>query len=185
VAAVGVLIAGYLTITKLMGGGAAFCEAGGGCDLVQSSRYAMLLGVPTAVWGALAYAAIGGLAATGLTLGRWQAAFALAAGAVGFSAYLTWLSAFDIRAFCGYCLASGAVAVALLGLLVWRRPAHGGRRALRPARLTAIGIAAAAGAVVVGAFIFAANPESADPEYRAALARHLKDTGVIMYGGFT
>ena len=185
VAAIGLAVAGYLTVTKLMGGGAVFCTAGGGCDAVQSSRYATLLGVPTALWGALIYAGIGGLAAAGLTLARWQGAFALAAAAVGFSAYLTWLSAFEIRAFCIYCLTSGVVAVALLGLLIWRRPATGRRSALRPARLAMLGAAVALGAIVVGAGIYAANPESADPAYREALARHLTARGMLMYGSFT
>jgi uncharacterized membrane protein len=187
VAAVGVLIAGYLTVTKFMGGSAAFCEAGGGCDAVQSSRYALLLGVPTALWGTLAYAAIGGLAVAGLTLTRWQLAFTIAAGAVGFSAYLTWISASVIHAFCPYCLASGTVALVLLAVLVWRRPVVGARsRAVtRPARLAAIGVAAAVAVVVVGAFIYAANPESANTAYREALARHLTARGAMMYGSFT
>src|SRR5258706_4306321 len=91
VACAGVLVAGYLGVTRLLGGSAAFCTAGGGCDVVQASRYAVLLGVPTALWGVVAYVAVGVLAAIGLTPGRWLAAFAIAAGAVGFSAYLTWL----------------------------------------------------------------------------------------------
>jgi uncharacterized membrane protein len=186
VATAGFLVAGYLTVLKLMGGTAAFCSAGGGCDAVQSSRYAMMLGVPTALWGALVYAAVGGLAVAGLTASRWQAAFVLAAGAVGFSVYLTWLSGFVIGAFCGYCLASGVLAVALLAVLVWRRSAVGSRRGLaRPGRLAALGAAGAIGAVVLGAGIFAGNPESSDPAYREALARHLTASGMIMYGGFT
>jgi uncharacterized membrane protein len=184
-AAGGFVIAGYLTVTKLMGGSAAFCTAGGGCDAVQSSRYAMLLGVPVALWGALAYAAVAALAAAGLTATRWPWAFAIAAGAVGFSAYLTWISATVIRALCGYCLASGAIAVVLLALLIWWRPAHGGRRATSPGRLVTIGVASALGAIMVGAFIFAANQESADPAYRQALARHLTARGMLMYGSFT
>ena len=186
VAAAGLAVAGYLTITKLMGGSAAFCTAGGGCDAVQSSRYAVLLWVPTAFWGAAAYAAIGGLAAAGLTLPRWQWAFAISAGAVGFSAYLTGIEIFVLRALCGYCLVSAALAVALLGVLVWRRPRAGVRRAsMRPGRLVALGGAAALGAIVVGAAIFAANPESSDPSYQAALARHLTAEGVLMFGAFT
>jgi len=184
VAAAGLAVAGYLSVAKLMGGSAVFCTAGGGCDAVQSSRYAMLLGVPTALWGALAYAAVGGLAAAGLTATRWQGAFAIAAGAVGFSAYLTWISATVIRAFCPYCLASGAIAVVLLAVLIWRRP-HGGRRHATPARLVTLGIAAALGAIIVGAGIYAANPESAEPTYREALARHLTARGTLMYGAFT
>jgi uncharacterized membrane protein len=185
VAAAGLLVAGYLTVTKLMGGSAAFCTAGGGCDAVQSSRYAMLLGVPTALWGALASAAVGGLAVAGLNPARWQIAFALAAGAVGFSAYLTWISATVIEAFCGYCLASGVLAVVLLAVLVWRRPAAGRRTRFTPARLAFLGGAAAIGAVVVGAGVYAANPESSEPAYREALARHLTARGMIMYGAFT
>lgn len=184
VAAAGLAIAGYLTVTKLVGGSAVFCEAGGGCDAVQSSRYATMLGVPVALWGALAYAAVGGLAVAGLTAARWQAAFAIAAGAVGFSAYLTWISASVIHSFCPYCLASGAVAVALLAVLVWRRPAVSARL-MRPARLVALGGTAAIVAIVVGAFIYAGNPESSEPSYREALARHLTARGMVMYGGFT
>ena len=183
VAAAGFVVAGYLTVTKLMGGSAACCAAGGGCDAVQSSRYATLLGVPVALWGALAYAVVGALAAVGLTVARWQAAFALAAGAVGFSAYLTWISGTVIRAFCGYCLTSGALAVVLLAVLVWRSPAHRARRS--PARLLALGGAAALATIVLGAGIYAANPESSDPGYREALARHLTARGVLMYGAFT
>ena len=186
VAAAGFIVAGHLAVTKLMGGSAAFCTEGGGCDAVQSSRYATMLGVPTALWGALAYAAVGGLTAAGWTAARWQSAFAIAAGAVGFSAYLTWISASVIRAFCGYCLTSGAVAVVLLAVLVWRGRALGGRRPLaRPARLLTLGGAAAIGAIVVGAGIYAANPESSEPSYREALARHLTARGMIMYGAFT
>ena len=186
VAAAGLVVAGYLTATKLMGGSAAFCTAGGGCDAVQSSRYAMLLGVPTAFWGALAYAAVGGLAAAGLTATRGQAAFAITAGAVGFSAYLTWISATVIRALCGYCLTSGAIAVVLLAILIWRRPARAGRRSVAtPARLVTLGVASALGAIIVGAGIYAANPESSDPAYREALTRHLTARGMIMYGSFT
>jgi uncharacterized membrane protein len=186
VAAAGLVVAGYLTVTKFMGGGAAFCAAGGGCDAVQASHYATLLGVPTALWGALAYAAVGALAVWGFTAVRWQAAFAIAAGAVGFSAYLTWISASVIHAFCPYCLTSGTIAIVLLAALIWRRTLVSARRPFgRPARLIAIGAASAIAAIVVGAGIYAANPESADPAYREALARHLTASGMTMYGSFT
>src|SRR6266540_5012676 len=57
--AAGLLVSGYLTWLKLAGRGAVFCVAGSGCDLVQASRYAVFLGVPTALWGAALYTAIG------------------------------------------------------------------------------------------------------------------------------
>ena len=56
---------------------------------------------------------------------------------------------------------------------------------MRPARLVTLGAAAALGAIVVGAGIFAANPESRDPTYQEALARHLAASGIVMYGSFT
>src|SRR6266540_3089758 len=57
--AAGFVVSAYLTWLKWAGRGAAFCVAGSGCDLVQSSRYAVFLGVPTALWGAALYTAIG------------------------------------------------------------------------------------------------------------------------------
>jgi uncharacterized membrane protein len=185
VAAAGVLVAGYLGVTKLLGGAAAFCATGGGCDIVQASRYAMLLGVPTALWGVAAYAAVGTLAMLGLTTGRWLMAFAIAAGAVGFSAYLTWLELFVIRALCGYCLVSAALAVAVLAVLLVSRPVIGGRRSpVRPARLVTLGGASAVATIVVGAAIFAATPDSGNVGYQEALARHLAATGAVMYGAY-
>ena len=179
----GLLIAGYLTWLKWVGRGALFCVAGSGCDIVQASRYAMFLGVPTALWGAVFYAAIGVLSGMGFTAGRWLAAFLLAAAGVGFSAYLSALSLFLLRASCIYCLVSSAIAVALLLLLLRQRPITLGRGLLRPARLAMYGGSAAAAAIVFGAFVFAA-PSSGPPGYQLALARHLKETGAVMYGAY-
>jgi len=183
-AAAGMLVAAYLTWLKLSGSGAALCVTGSGCDIVQASRYATFLWVPTALWGLAAYAAIGVLAAMGLTSRNWRIAFALAAGGVGFSAYLTWLSVFDLGATCVWCLTSAVILIAMLAVLVMRRPAARNRkRAMSAARLATNGGLAAVGAVVVAAFVFAA-PFSAPPGYQSALARHLTDTKAVMYGAF-
>ena len=180
----GLIVAGYLTWLKWSAGGAFLCKAGSGCDLVQASRYSMFLFVPTAFWGALLYIAVGVLAGLGLTRERWLAAFVLVAGGVGFSAYLTLLSVFDVGGTCVYCLASGAILVALLVTLLWRRPGSRGRKSsLRPPTLTGYGILAAAGTVIFGAFIYA-SPWSAPVGYQSALARHLKQSGAVMYGAF-
>jgi uncharacterized membrane protein len=185
VAAAGVILAGYLAVAKFLGGTVAFCTAGGGCDIVQASRYAVMLGVPTAFWGLLAYAAVGVLGLAGLTTTRWLVAFAIAAGAVGFSAYLTWLELFVVRALCAYCLVSAALSVVLLAALLRTRPAIGGRRSpVRPARLVTLGAASALGSIVVGAAIFAASAESGSAPYQEALARHLASTGAVMYGAY-
>ena len=181
-AAAGAAVAAYLAWLKLTGASTGFCVTGTGCDIVQSSRYALVLGVPTAFWGALVYVAIGVLAVVGLSPRRWSWVFHLAAAGVAFSAYLTALSGFVIGATCVYCLASAAIMVAIVGLLVWRRPAAPARGpALRPARLLVGGVAAGALTVLAGAFLYA-MPSAEAPSYQAALARHLRESGAVMYG---
>lgn len=181
----GVAVAGYLTALKLGGTQAFLCRDGSGCDVVQASRYSVLAGVPTALWGAAIYLAIAVLAAMPRTVRRWQAAFMLASGAVAFSLYLTSISIFVIGATCKYCLASGGIAVALLVVMVWRRPAAPGRQAAayRPRRLVGLGLTAAVSTVLVGAFIFAAD-FSVPAGYQDSLARHLAKTQAIFYGAY-
>jgi len=185
IAAAGLVIAAYLAYNKVSGQSALFCTAGSGCDIVQASRYAVFLGLPTAGWGAALYAAIGGLAFFGLPPGRWLLAFCLSVAAASFSAYLTYLSVLDIGATCGYCLASAGIAFALFGLLLARRPAVTGRRSwVRTPRLAALGALTAAVTVVIGAGVFSANPPSSASGYQEALARHLTGSGAVMYGAF-
>src|SRR5688500_11490065 len=54
----GMAVAGYLTYTGWTGDRAAYCEAGGGCDIVQSSQWATLLSDPTAIWSMLLYVSL-------------------------------------------------------------------------------------------------------------------------------
>jgi uncharacterized membrane protein len=182
--AVGLTIAGYLAVTKLLGGGALFCRGGGGCEVVQQSRYATFLGAPTAAWGALVYAAIGTLALAGLTPRRWLGAFLLAAAAVSFSGYLTYLELFVIGAVCWYCVVSAAAATSVLGLLLGRRPPSGRGGPTAPARVTGLGGAAALGALALGVAVFAVTAPGGAPGYQEALARHLAQSGAVMYGAF-
>lgn len=179
----GLVVSAYLTWLKLTGNPAVFCGPGSGCDIVQASQYGTLLGLPTALWGGAFYAAVGGLAVAGLTSARWRIAFLLAAGGAGFSLYLTVVSLFVLGAACPYCLLSTAIALALVGALAWLRPASPGRRpATRWSRLGPQGALAAAGAAVVGAFIFAGQGGSTAEQM--ALARHLADTRAVMYGAY-
>ncbi len=183
--AVGVLVAGYLAATKWSGGGALFCTAGSGCDIVQSSRYAMFLGLPTAAWGAGLYAAVGALALLRFPPRRWLAAFLLAVAGASFSLYLTYLSIFALGATCAYCLASLGIALALFGhLLRGRPPATGRRSPIRPGRVAALGALTAVATVVFGAGVFATLEPKEAATYQEALARHLKASGAVMYGAY-
>jgi uncharacterized membrane protein len=180
----GFLISAYLTATALLGRQALFCEAGGACDIVQSSRWATFFGAPTAAWGAVVYAMLAALALAGLNARRWLSAFLLAVAAASFSAYLTYISAVILRALCPYCLAVAVIAGILVVVLALRRPhAVANRRWGRPARLVA---AAAATAVVTVVFVAAAFMADA-PRGGAgqeALARHLASSGAIFYGAY-
>ena len=183
--ALGLLVAGYLTINKWSGGTALYCTAGSGCDIVQASRYAVVLGLPTAAWGAGLYAAVGALALLGLPPRRWLAAFLLAVAGASFSLYLTYLSIFVIGATCAYCLASAGIALGLFGLLLLRRPPAAGRRSpVRLARVVALGSATAVATVILGAAVFATLEPKEAATYQEALARHLKASGAVMYGAY-
>ncbi len=184
-AGVAVAIAVYLSAIKIAGSSALFCESGSGCDVVQGSRYALFLGVPTAAWGALVYAAIGVLALVGLSAQTWLWAFVLSVVAVAFSGYLTFLELFVLRAICPYCVASAVVAVALLAVLAWRRPPPTSRRKFtRPAYVATIAAVTAVVTVAGAIEIFTADSSSVSTQYQQALAQHLGATGAVMYGAY-
>ena len=184
-AGVGLAVAGYLAVTKLTGGAAMFCRGVGGCEVVQQSRYAVFLGLPTAAWGAALYAAVGVLALIGLAPWRWLAAFLLVVTAVAFSGYLTYLELYVIGAVCWYCVVSAATASALFGVLLGRRPPPAGRRSpTRPGRVAAWGGLTAVATVVLAVLVFAAGAPRAAPGYAEGLARHLAESGAVMYGAF-
>lgn len=120
-ALVGLLVASYLTLYKLGYLGAIQCSIGG-CETVQSSRFAYFLGLPVAAWGIGAYLAILALALLGVQPrfagARWPALalFLLSGVGVVFSAYLTYLEAFVIHAWCQWCVVS-AILITLIFLL--------------------------------------------------------------------
>lgn len=113
-ALVGLLISGYLALYKAGFMGVIQCGSGG-CETVQTSRYADFLGLPVAIWGVGAYGLLLFLAILGLQPGWVRdrrvalAIFAVAVIGVVFSAYLTYLEAMVIHAWCRWCVASAVV----------------------------------------------------------------------------
>jgi uncharacterized membrane protein len=107
---IGTGIAAYLTYVRATGGSYA-CTAGG-CEKVQSSSYAEIVGIPVAVIGLAGYLAIG---ATALLAGEAAAAVGagLALGGFAFSVYLVYLQLAVIDAICVWCLASEGVMTVL------------------------------------------------------------------------
>jgi uncharacterized membrane protein len=93
--------------------------ATGGCETVQKSKYAELVGVPVALLGALAYVALLVCALLrGVTAALAGAAIALVG--VAFSAYLLWAQLGPIGAICQWCLGSDAIMLTLAVLCVLR-----------------------------------------------------------------
>lgn len=87
-----------------------------GCSIVQGSPYAKLLTVPLPLWGIAFYLAIlvPGFRQSWFSAAvRRRALLALAAAGVLFSAYLTLLEAFIIRAWCFWCVTSAVIAAAI------------------------------------------------------------------------
>lgn len=114
VALVGLGIAAYLTYIHYAGL-QPLCLASGGCEKVQSSRYAELGGIPVATLGLVGYAGILASLAVRGEPGLVAGALIALVG-FGFSAYLTYLEVFKIHAICQWCVAS-AVLMTLLAVL--------------------------------------------------------------------
>jgi uncharacterized membrane protein len=123
----GLGIAGYLTWVHYAGLDPVCVGGAGGCEQVQASRWSELAGIPVALLGLLAYAAILASLALPDDAGRTVAAFVSLVG-FGFSAWLTYVELEKIGAVCQWCVASAVVMTALAVVSVARllRPAgHG------------------------------------------------------------
>ena len=180
---VGVALAGYLSWTALTATAVQGCAEGGGCDAVLSSRWATLLGVPTAVWGLLTYLALAGTAFIRRAETQWRMAWTIAFFGALYSVYLTTISLTILGATCPYCLTSLALMTSTLVVVTLQRPFT--MRGFSWQRwLTWRGAISAAMSVflhlnyigVVGRV-----PGVEDPMSRA-LAIHLSKSGVVMYG---
>jgi uncharacterized membrane protein len=115
-ALVGVLISTYMTAYKLGALGDIVCGTGG-CQTVQNSPWSSFMGMPVPMIGLAGYGALMLTAIAGLQPAfahRRIVPLALAGGAsigLAFSAYLTYLEAFVIHAWCRWCVGSAVLAV--------------------------------------------------------------------------
>ncbi len=121
VALTGLLLSAYLTLYKLGFVGPLQCQVGS-CERVQQSPWGVFLGLPVAAWGVLGYLGLFAVALLGLqprwVRARWVAVGLVAMSALGvaFSAYLTYLEAVVIKAWCQWCVIS-AILITLIFLL--------------------------------------------------------------------
>jgi uncharacterized membrane protein len=117
VAVLGIAITAYLLYVRQTGGTLA-CSTGG-CQTVQDSTYAIVLGIPVAALGLVGFL---GLLATALARGDWarlsQATLALTAFFV--SVYLLYIQLAVIGALCQWCLAADVLTTTIVALALLR-----------------------------------------------------------------
>ncbi len=119
-ALLGLAVSTYLTWLHYSGS-LAFCIGAGGCEIVQTSRYATIGGVPVALLGVLAFLVLAGASASRVRFGSRTpramllVTFGTALSGTLFAAYLTYLEHFVIGAVCPWCL---VVALCLTALLI-------------------------------------------------------------------
>ena len=206
IAAVGTLGTGYLTITKLMGGGACPTE---GCDRVLSSPWGTVFGLPLTLFGCLAYGTMLVMALAPLLINAdqnkplrqkletwtWPLMFMLAAAMMVFSAYLMTVLAFELKAFCPYCVGSALFALSMfLVILLGNRWEDLGQLAFMG---FIVGVLTLTSTLAIYAPIGAGDSPSstvagqvgppittASGPAEIALAKHLKDSGAVMYAAW-
>jgi len=127
-ALVGLFVALYLWLHALGFGGAIKCGASGGCETVQTSPWAVFLGLPVAFYGVVGYlavliAALVSLRPAALAQPGWdRLVLGLASLGVVFTAYLT----------CRWCVGSAVIItlIWMVSVLALRR--SDGLTAARP-----------------------------------------------------
>lgn len=203
IATVGAVGTAYLTVVKLTQGTAA-CPTSG-CDVVLSSPYATIFGLPLTLFGFLGYASMIAFAVAPLLvnspdknklrsdLENWTGLLLFAGGTamMVFSGYLMYLLAFAIKAVCIYCVASAVFSVSLFILSLISRDWQDIGQLFFTGFV--VGMLVLVG--TLGVYANVNNPRAATGgDYaittdsgasEVALAQHLKTVGAKMYGAFT
>ncbi|MDR7538249.1 MAG: vitamin K epoxide reductase family protein [Armatimonadota bacterium] len=178
-AGTGVLLSGYLVATRALHA-PAYCPAGSGCDIVQSSRYGVLFGIPVSVLGLLFYGFLLALALRRLThVARFALLLPTASAGVAASAVFVGIQQLVVRATCTLCLLSAFLALGILTLALVRRP----RPASAGSWLWSGGAALAVVALLAVGYGRSA-PGPAVSGYAEGLARHLAASGARFYGAY-
>jgi uncharacterized membrane protein len=184
-ALLGMALAAYLTISAWRGQALAACAAGSACDIVLSSRWSKLLGLPTSFWGFVAYASVAGAAFMKRADSRWRLIWVISLFGVLYSIYLTGVSFIALDAACPYCLTSLGLFSAILAVTIYQKPEELPRFEWPAWLLKTAG--AGIFAVVVLHLHYAGilgQPAREETPRLRALAEHLAKTEAKFYGAF-
>ena len=201
IAAFGAVITAYIAIVKLTGGTAA-CPVTG-CDKVLESPYAVVFGLPLALFGFFAYAAMGIMAVIPWFINldtqkrlrtqaedwTWLLLFAGGTAMMVFSSYLMYLMAFKIQSFCLYCVFSAMCSLSLFLLTIIGRELEDIGQLIMTALM--VGMVTIIGTLAIYAPLN--NPVAEETGYNIttasapaniALAEHLSRVDAKMYGAY-
>ena len=122
-AVIGLLDAIYLTWIKISAQGV--CIIGGGCEIVNTSQYSSIAGIPIAVLGAGAYLVMLAILLleprnSFFDLNGPMLVLGILLAGVLYSAYLTYLEIYVIHAICEFCVLSATIMVIMLVLSAFR-----------------------------------------------------------------
>lgn len=104
------------------------CGPIGECELVQTSEYSDIAGVPVALMGLLYFVAMAFLALAYISRIKWMpgemewtqpVALAMALAATAFVAYLTYVELFVLEEICIWCVTLATLTAVSLALTVW------------------------------------------------------------------
>ena len=180
---IGMALTAYLSWAASSGSGLQGCGVDSACDAVLSSRWATLLGVPTAVWGLLAYGTLAVIALGGRAGRRWMATWTISFVGVLYSVYLTTVSITLLGATCPYCLTSLAIMASLFVVATIQRPSETAGFAWRRLLLRAVPTAAVVVALLHLNYVgMLGEPPAVEDPFTKALALHLSARGAKMYG---
>lgn len=206
-AMVGAVVTGYLTYNKLTGSATA-CPTKG-CDIVLSSPYATVFGLPLALFGLLAYLAMAVMAIAPLLvsspeqkdlrdkLTKWTQPLLFIGGTamMFFSGYLMYLLTAEIQAVCLYCVGSALLSTSLFLLALlgqdWPDMSQPFFIGLITAFLVVVGTLGVYANVNAPATADGSGTQTGEPAITTqsgpaelALAEHLRDAGAIFYGAW-
>ncbi|MER3447725.1 MAG: hypothetical protein C4291_13225 [Candidatus Dadabacteria bacterium] len=182
--ALGIALSGYLTYLYYAKAQAAFCTVGSGCDTVRESPYSIILGVPVSVFGVIGYLSILILSLVSISYGRakWLLLYFLSLVGFAFSAYLTYIELFVIKAICPYCVASAFIITGILITLIIGKP--------DPLPRSSFKFALISGVLVLPVLLVSVSLQSkglragSEDTWRVGLAKHLAEVGATMYGAY-
>ena len=182
-ALLGMALSGYLTMSAWQEKAVAFCTQGAGCDVVLTSNWATLFGMPTSFWGFLTYALLVAVAWNKNAVDQWRWAWVVSFFGLLFSLYLTSIAVFQLNATCPYCLTSLGLMTAIFILETVQRPAKMAKFSWGPWLAKSAG---AALVVILGVHLYYAgywgNAQGPEDPWVRALAEHLSKSDVKFYG---